>query len=99
MFERVTLSRFMQRFEERNRGDNFSYGGLKVLFNYLNDLESDTGEEYELDVIGICCDFSEYESIKDYNNQNGTEYSTPEELSEDTVVLMIDEYRFVALVQ
>ena len=41
------------------RPDNFSRNGLRVLFDYLEDLEADTGEDMELDVIAICCDFSE----------------------------------------
>ena len=41
------------------RPDNFSYDGLKILFEYLEEYEMDIGEELELDVIGLCCDFSE----------------------------------------
>jgi predicted ArsR family transcriptional regulator len=41
------------------RPNNFSYEGLGVLFEYLEQYEEDTGEEMELDVIAICCDFSE----------------------------------------
>jgi hypothetical protein len=41
------------------RPDNFSREGLGVLFEYLEQFEQDTGEELELDVIDICCDFSE----------------------------------------
>lgn len=49
---------FMRAFQEC-RPDNFSYDGLKVLFEYLEEYEMDIGEELELDVIGLCCDFSE----------------------------------------
>jgi hypothetical protein len=49
---------FRRAFEEC-RPDNFSYDGLKVLFEYLEEYEMDIGEELELDVIGLCCDFSE----------------------------------------
>ncbi len=41
------------------RPDNFSYEGLSVLFDGLEEFEEDTGEEMELDVIAICCDFAE----------------------------------------
>jgi len=37
------------------RPDNFSYKGLRILFDYLEE----TDEDFELDVIGLCCDFSE----------------------------------------
>jgi hypothetical protein len=52
------------------RPDNFSYEGLTVLFDYLENLEQDTGEEIELDVIALCCDFEEMrpeEVISAYN--------------------------------
>lgn len=49
---------FRRAFQEC-RPDNFSYDGLKVLFEYLEEYEMDTGDELELDVIGICCDFAE----------------------------------------
>ena len=38
---------------------NFSYMGLSYLFGYLEDLEKDIGEEMELDVCAICCDYAE----------------------------------------
>lgn len=41
------------------RPDNFSYQGLTVLFDYFEELENDIGEQIELDVIAICCDYSE----------------------------------------
>lgn len=43
----------------RMRPANFSPDGLIVLFEYLEQWEQDTGEEVELDVIGLCCVFSE----------------------------------------
>ena len=41
------------------RPDNFSSEGLRVLFDYLEELDESCGEESELDVIGLCCDFAE----------------------------------------
>jgi hypothetical protein len=61
---------FMRAFKEC-RPDNFSYDGLKVLFEYLEEYEMDTGDELELDVIGLCCDFAEstWEAIaSDYDS-------------------------------
>ena len=60
MKQTVTRSGFAQAFHNANRGDNFSHAGLDALYDYLTDLERDTGEDYELDVIALCCDFSEY---------------------------------------
>lgn len=54
----VNLYEFRQAFQNI-RPNNFSYEGLEVLFDYLEECENDLGEEYELDVIALCCDFSE----------------------------------------
>lgn len=54
----VTLSAFRDEFKAI-RPDNFSYEGLGILFQYLEDYEEITGEEIELDVIAICCEYSE----------------------------------------
>jgi hypothetical protein len=34
------------------------YEGLRILFQYLEEIETDSGEEYELDVIALCCDYA-----------------------------------------
>jgi hypothetical protein len=41
------------------RPDNFSRDGLWAIYDYLTELEADTGEELELDVIAVCCDYTE----------------------------------------
>ncbi len=54
----VSVYDFRDAFQ-KIRPDNFSYDGLRVLFEYFELIEDDIGEEMELDVIGICCDFAE----------------------------------------
>ena len=58
MKQTVTFSTFLNAFEHV-RPNNFSYEGLGSLFGYLMQYEADTGEELELDVIALCCDYSE----------------------------------------
>jgi len=64
---------------------SFSLEGAEALFDYLTEIEEGTGQEYELDPIGIRCEFTEYESykelLKDYS-----EYSI-EELKDTTRVI------------
>lgn len=43
----------------RIRPGNFSEAGLNLMFDWLEEYEQDTGTEMELDVIAICCDYSE----------------------------------------
>ena len=63
MKAQVNFSTFQSAFENI-RPDNFSYEGLTVLFNYLEDLEQDIGQEMELDVIALCCDFCEMTELE-----------------------------------
>lgn len=65
MKQTVSASDFVDAFRAHNRQEQFSYDGLHALFEYLEELESDTGTEMELDVVAVCCDFSEYSSAKE----------------------------------
>lgn len=58
----IGINEFRRAFEDHGRGSQYSHEGLGLLFEYLQNLEDSTGEEMELDVVGICCDWSEYES-------------------------------------
>jgi hypothetical protein len=58
MKQSVNFSAFVDAFHAHNRYDSFGYDGLRVIFDYLESYEEDTGEEIELDVIAICCDYS-----------------------------------------
>ena len=44
----------------------WSWNGAKALAEYLEQLEEDTGEEIELDVCAIRCDFSQSTSLQDW---------------------------------
>ena len=41
------------------RPKNFTFEGLDILFSHLEELETETGEELQLDVIALCCDYAE----------------------------------------
>ena len=56
---------FRNAFVSMNRDNHFSYTGLSALFEYLKSLEEGTGEEMNLDVIGLCCDYTEYSSVEE----------------------------------
>jgi hypothetical protein len=48
-------SQFRDEFHRCGRGTQFSYEALGLLFDWFDEL----GEDIELDVIAICCDYSE----------------------------------------
>jgi hypothetical protein len=66
MIQTINLNQFRDAFQAHER-TNFSYEGLEVLFNHLEQWENDTGEEWVMDVIGLCCEFVEYD-LKDLLN-------------------------------
>ena len=88
---KITINeyQFEQAFRDAGRGDNFSYAGLQALFEYLQSYEDDGGEEIELDVIALCCEFTEYEDIEDFQSTYGTEYETLEDIEYQTIVIPI----------
>ena len=55
MKQPVSFDMFVQAFKDFRRASQFSFEALNVIFNYLEDSD----HAYELDVIGICCEFSE----------------------------------------
>lgn len=59
----ITEHDFLNAFNYYGRENQFSYHGKLALFNYLENYEHETGMEIELDIIAICCDFCEYDSI------------------------------------
>ena len=95
MKKTINVYQFRDAFVDYGRKDNFSYEGLGALFEYLTDLEEDTGSEFELDVIGICCEYSEYESIDEFNSDYGKEYSSMNEI--ETIIIPIDDESFIAM--
>ena len=46
-----------------DKNSTWSWCGAVALAEHLEDLERDLGEETELDVIAVRCEFSEYESL------------------------------------
>ena len=93
MKKSVSFYDFQRAFAE-TRPDNFTRAGLVALFDYLEAFEAETGEEIELDVIALCCDFVEYENIAEFNRNYGTNYESRDEIRE-TIVIDIDDDAFI----
>ena len=60
MKQTVQESDFLDAFRACGREGQFSRAGLIALFDYLEDYEEQLHEQLELDVIGLCCNYSEY---------------------------------------
>jgi hypothetical protein len=63
---KTTVSKydFECAFVDADRKENFSYEALGLLFDYFESYEEETGQEIELDVIAICCEYNE-DTIED----------------------------------
>lgn len=83
MKQTVTEHDFVQAFDDYNRSDNFSREARFALYDYIIQLEEDIGEEIELDVISICCAFSEYSSLEEFNEDYGRDFQDIEEVLDD----------------
>ncbi len=70
---------------------NWSYAGALALAEWLEDLEQDTGEEIELDVVAIRCDFAEYDSLLDWADEYGADLDESPECDDERDE-MIREY-------
>ena len=77
------------------RPDNFSYSGLKALYDDLIIYEESSGDPIELDVIAICCEYSEYDNLKDFQEDYGDDYESIDEIGQATTVIMIDDTSFI----
>lgn len=87
---------FVKAFEEC-RPNNFSRAGLFALYDYLEQLEDDIGEEIELDVIALCCEYAEYDSLQEFQRDYGEkDFKSIEDIEErTTVILKHSEYGFI----
>ena len=85
----VSYYDFKQAFAACDRIDQFTPMGLILLYDFLIEMEEDTGEEWDLDVIALCCDFTEepWEDISD--NYNVT---FDEDLGDDGRIEIVSEY-------
>ena len=87
----INFSQFCDAFARMGRENQFSYAGKQALFDYLEDYSDSTGEDVELDVIALCCEYSEddYETIAENYNINLTDID-PED--EDEIKEIIRDY-------
>mgnify|MGYP003680280811 FL=1 len=91
MIDTITKYSFQDAFHKMGRKDQFSYEGLDALFDYFEMLEEDTDQQIELDVIAICCEYSEYENLKDFQDNYGDEYESLEDIENNTTLIKIED--------
>ena len=68
------------------RPDNFTVSGLRVLFDHLDGLSEDCGDNIEFDAIAIACEYTEADAIEVYNRY------TPDLNLDDDEQAQFDQY-------
>ncbi len=97
MKETVNEYRFIDGFRGCNREDNFSREGRAAMYQYFTEMEHD-GFEIEYDPIAICCGYTEFESIEEFNETYDTKYESLEELEDegDHFIIRFDVHDYFA---
>ena len=95
MYRTINEYEFEQAFKKMDR-DYYSYDGYRALYEFLDEICSSDDKGFELDVIAICCDFTEYENLKEfqseyYDDVAGDKFKTIEEIEEETTVIRIED--------
>jgi hypothetical protein len=91
----VSIYDFRQAFHDTGRGNQFSYDGLRVLFEALEEYEDSTGSEVDLDVIALCCEYSEETPEEIALNCGYDLEGEDEEEQRDNLIEWLNERTFV----
>ena len=83
----VTINDFGKAFDLL-RPNNFTGWGQDALYNYLVETEVDTGQEQTLNVVDLCCSYTEYKSFDEFN-QDYPDINSMKELQDNTTVIGI----------
>lgn len=95
MKQTVNIHDFIKAFQDYGRSGHFTYEGLRALFEFLEEIEEDTGMETELDVIGICCEFTQYANLEAFQGAYGPGYESIEDIQDATLFIPIDDESFI----
>jgi hypothetical protein len=95
MKQSVNMYQFERAFKNMDRCEQFSYDGLKALYEYLVEYEEDTGTEVDLDVIALCCEYAEYDSLKEFQANYGEKYESIEAISDATALIPVGLESFI----
>jgi hypothetical protein len=95
MIQTINLYDFRDAFKRYGRGEQFSYEGLELIFDYIEEYEDSTGEQVELDVVALCCEWCE-QSPEDIAIAYNLEIGVSEENTLQTVLEYLHDETQVA---
>jgi hypothetical protein len=78
MKQSINNTQFHNAFRDAGREEQFSYESKNIMFDYIEQYEQESGEEWELDVIGLCCEISEMseQEVKEAYTIDWDEYAS-----------------------
>ena len=89
IYKRLDIYDFRLAFAAYNCADQFSYEGLDALFDWLSEMANDCTEPYELDVIALCCEFTEYSNLAEIKQAYNT-INNIDDLHDRTIAIEFD---------
>lgn len=87
IYQTINFADFREAFRRFGRQNQFSEQCLHILFDYLEQLSQEVGEDWELDVIGLCCDFVEMSESEVRENYTLDHDDDVEEYLQDNTML------------
>lgn len=95
MIQTINLYDFIESFRRMDRGNQFTHAALSFIFDYIEEYEGSTGEQVELDVIALCCEWCE-QSPEDIAVAYNLEICVSEENTLQTVLEYLHDETQVA---
>jgi hypothetical protein len=92
MIQTIWFSQFCDAFHSINRSEHYSYKAKKAIFNHLEEYEDSIGEQTELNIIEICCEYTEYPSLEELQKYHSNIESF-DDLESETTVLYTEKYQ------
>lgn len=89
MKQTINEHEFVKAFDDYDRGNNFSVAGRKAMYNWFVEYEEACDTNVELDVIAICCEFTEYEGMKELK-ESYEDIKDMDDLRDNTQVIEIE---------
>ena len=89
IYKTIDIYDFRAAFTDYDRNNEFSYDGLNALFDWLSEMANDCTEPYELDVIALCCEFTEYSDLAEIKQAYNT-INTIDDLHDRTIAIEFD---------
>lgn len=95
LYQEITFSAFCDAFRDHGREESFSYAGKRALFDWLEDYAEGSGQDIELDIVALDCEFAEYEDEAEVVE----EYDLPDMQAVEDATLVIPVHPHGYIVQ